>query len=162
MLLETGRVVAIDESAVWVETLRQNSCGKCAARSGCGHGMLNAALPGGSLGLVKAGIGPETASSLGLNDTVEIALPEQSFLRGAAMLYLLPILSTVVAAMLADRYWVDAQMLQSMADLRVGVGAVAGLLFGLSVLRLMSHSGENNSALLPQVTRKLHGEMGVP
>ena len=47
MLIETGRVVAVEanEEALWVETIRQSTCGSCAANKGCGHGLLNRANP---------------------------------------------------------------------------------------------------------------------
>ncbi|GIR82921.1 MAG: hypothetical protein CM15mP84_06690 [Cellvibrionales bacterium] len=35
-LTETGRVVAIESDAVWVEADRSSACGKCAARAGVG------------------------------------------------------------------------------------------------------------------------------
>ena len=41
MLVETGRVVAVEEDSLWVETIRQSTCGSCAAQKGCGHGLLN-------------------------------------------------------------------------------------------------------------------------
>jgi sigma-E factor negative regulatory protein RseC len=45
MLTEQARVVALDAETVWVETIRQSSCGSCSARAGCGHGMLNYGAP---------------------------------------------------------------------------------------------------------------------
>ena len=33
-LSETGRVVAVESDAVWVEEDRSSACGKCAARAG--------------------------------------------------------------------------------------------------------------------------------
>ena len=37
-LSETGRVVAVEPDAVWIEADRSAACGKCAARAGCGQG----------------------------------------------------------------------------------------------------------------------------
>ena len=47
MLLETGRVVAVDADSVWVETIRRTTCGSCAVQKGCGHGLLNQLGPEG-------------------------------------------------------------------------------------------------------------------
>ena len=52
MLLERGRVVAIEADAVWVETIRRSTCAGCSARSGCGHGVL--ARASGGRGLIRA------------------------------------------------------------------------------------------------------------
>ena len=41
MLTESGRVVAVNDSTVWVETIQQSTCGQCAARKGCGQSMLS-------------------------------------------------------------------------------------------------------------------------
>jgi len=40
MLRESGRVVAIESDAVWVETIRSSLCGSCAAKAGCGQDYL--------------------------------------------------------------------------------------------------------------------------
>ncbi|MFK7828394.1 MAG: SoxR reducing system RseC family protein [Congregibacter sp.] len=155
MLSETGRVVAIDEGGVWVETLRQSTCGKCVARSGCGHGMLNTALPGGSRGLIKARLPEESPLLVQLHDTVEISLPERSFLSGVAMLYFVPLLMTVLGAALADGYLVLVSMDQAMADLRVGVGAGLGLASGLLLLRVFTQRNANDQRFQPRVTARL-------
>jgi len=83
MLTETARVVALDSDAVWVETLRQTSCGSCAARSGCGHGMLNTARAGASRGFVKALLPSEEALALSLHETVVSATPARGFWKAA-------------------------------------------------------------------------------
>ena len=54
-IIESGRVVAIEESGVWVETIRSSACGSCAARSGCGHRTLAGMLTGDK-GLVRASV----------------------------------------------------------------------------------------------------------
>ena len=41
MLTETGRVVALEQDSLWVETIRQSTCGSCAVQKGCGHGLIN-------------------------------------------------------------------------------------------------------------------------
>ena len=46
-LSETGRVVAVEPDAVWIEADRSAACGKCAARAGCGQGALSALLQNG-------------------------------------------------------------------------------------------------------------------
>ena len=40
MLTETGRVVAVDDDGLWVETVRRSTCNACGVRQGCGHGLL--------------------------------------------------------------------------------------------------------------------------
>ena len=52
-IIESGRVVAVEETGVWVETIRSSACGSCAARSGCGHRTLAGVLTSDK-GLVRA------------------------------------------------------------------------------------------------------------
>lgn len=153
MLTERGRVVAIEADRVWVETLRQSSCGSCSARAGCGHGMLNSALPGASRGLVKARLG-HGLPPIALHDEVEISVPERGFLQAASLLYALPIAATVGAAMVADRFLVDAAAGQGMADLQVTIAAALGLGLGLLSVRLLTGASGDGAALEPLVTAK--------
>ncbi|WP_439107802.1 SoxR reducing system RseC family protein [Congregibacter sp.] len=152
MLIETARVVALDSDAVWVETLRQTSCGSCAARSGCGHGMINGVKAGVSQGLVKALLPADKSLVVSLHDSVEIAMPERGFLRAAWMLYAMPLLTMILAAVLADQYWSAASLAQAALDLRVTLSAAAGLATGLLMLRLLSARVSRDPDLQPRVT----------
>jgi sigma-E factor negative regulatory protein RseC len=152
MLTEVGRIVAIEDGAVWVETLRQTSCGSCSARAGCGHGMLNSALPGASQGLLKAALPTDRGLPLKLHDQVTVELPESGFVRAASLLYLLPLLSTVLLAVLADQLMTPASLSQAAADLRVSLAAVAGLILGLQVLRVLSRRSECRADMQPRVS----------
>jgi sigma-E factor negative regulatory protein RseC len=152
MLTEVGRVVAIEDGAVWVETLRQTSCGSCSARAGCGHGMLNSAVPGASQGLLKAVLPTGRDLPLKLHDQVTVELPEAGFLRAASLLYLLPLLSTVLFAVLADQLIAPAGLSQAGADLRVSLAAVAGLVLGLQALRLLGRRSERRADMQPRIS----------
>lgn len=155
MLTEVGKVVALERGAVWVETLRQSSCGSCAARAGCGHGMLNTAAPGSSRGLVKALVPEANNFALAVHDTVEISLPETRFLRAAFLLYLLPLATTVLAAIAANGAFAEASLSQSAIDLRVTLSAIAGLGIGLALVRLLSSRRSSDTYWHPTVTAKV-------
>lgn len=153
MLAETGRVVAVDDGAVWVETQRQSSCGSCAARSGCGHGLL--ASMGRGPSLVRALLTPGSPGNIALHDQVRISLPERSFLRGVAMLYLLPLLSTVIFAALSSAVLDGSGLSQAAIDLRVTLAAAAGLGAGLLWVRTQSRRHAGNPSIHPVVTERL-------
>ncbi|MFK8041281.1 SoxR reducing system RseC family protein [Congregibacter sp.] len=152
MLTETARVVAVDSDGVWVETLRQSSCSSCAARSGCGHGMINSAKAGVSKGLVKAALPSDGSFAVGLHDTVEISVPEQGFLRAVWMLYAMPLLTMLFAAGFADYFWAASELSQAAMDLRVTLSAVAGLGAGLLLLRFLSDRRSGDTDFQPRVT----------
>ncbi len=154
MLTETGRVVALDGEAVWVETLRGSACGRCAARSGCGHDLMNRLSAGGSRGIVRARRAAGFVMPLEVHDSVTLALPETSFLKAASVLYLFPLVLTVAGALSADFLLGDAGAGQGLADLLVVLGAASGLAAGLALASLLGRSVGANSAFEPTVTAK--------
>jgi sigma-E factor negative regulatory protein RseC len=156
-MTEIGRVVAVDSDAVWVETRRRGSCGSCTARGACGHGLLSA--EGGRPQLLRATLAPDGPRALNLNDTVCVSLPESRFLRGVGLLYLLPLATTVSAAVLASAYGGDTP---ATADLRAALAAAVGLAVGLVVLRWLSGRGAPQHALHPVVTARLESQPTPP
>ncbi|MFT6770511.1 MAG: sigma-E factor negative regulatory protein RseC, partial [Congregibacter sp.] len=121
-------------------------------RSGCGHGMINSARPGVSQGLIKALLPVDKTLTVSIHDTVQIALPERGFLRAAWMLYAMPLLMTVFAAVLADQLWTPSSLSQAALDLRVTLAAIAGLAAGLLLLRTMSRRMSHDAEFQPRVT----------
>ncbi len=129
MLIETGRVVAVETDAVWVETIRRSTCGGCAARQGCGHGLLNR-IGDGRSGYVRAlrsasGVGTECA----VDDQVRISIPEQVILRGSAVVYLLPLICMLAGAALT------ARALPQASEALAAVAAALGLGLGFALVR---------------------------
>lgn len=128
MLSESGRVVAVEADAVWVETIRSTLCGSCAARAGCGHGVL--ARAGQSKGLIRAHESDRVAAAdCAVNDEVDIELPESAVLRGSLWIYGAPLASAVFGAVVGDHY----------GEMSAVVGFSVGLIAGfLGVRRLLS------------------------
>ena len=105
-LEESGRVVALETDAVWIETDKSAACDSCSARSGCGHGSL-ASLLSSEKGLIRAGSSKKlTASECSLGDEVVIEIRGSTVLGGALLIYggplLLASLSTVLLAPWGD------------------------------------------------------------
>ena len=99
-IVETGRVVALEGAAVWVETIRSSACGSCAARSGCGHRTLAGILTSDK-GLVRARESDFLkAADCSVNDRVEISIPRSALSAGALLLYAVPMLSGIALALL--------------------------------------------------------------
>lgn len=124
MLSESGRVVAIEPDAVWVETIRSSTCGRCAARSGCGHGVLARATAAKGLIRVRESSALR-ASDCQIDDEVMIELPESAVLQGSALVYLLPLLLAIAGAVLGDRW----------GELPAVAGFCLGLLLGFTTIR---------------------------
>ena len=141
MLTETGRVVAVEADGVWVETIRQSTCGACAARKGCGHGLLNRYAEG-RRGYIRVLPGPTLApADCRIDDQVMISLPESVILRGSFTVYLLPLLSLLAAA--------AAGAAVTGSDAGALLGAAVGLAAGLGLVRLHAWRHRDNRALQP-------------
>jgi len=128
MLTETGRVVALEPAGLWVETIRQSTCGSCVARKGCGHGLLNRASDG-RRGYIRVLPGDQPIEKFKVNDTVLIGIPEEVVLRGSLVAYALPSLAMLAGAF-AGVTWLPAG-----GDLAAVPGAVVGLLTGFLLVR---------------------------
>jgi sigma-E factor negative regulatory protein RseC len=150
MLIETGRVVAVngDEEALWVETIRQSTCGSCAANKGCGHGLLNR-ISDGRTGYIRVLSGAVAARQCAIDDQVRISIPEQIILRGSMIVYMLPLLCMLAGAMGADVFWPVAGQFVAVA------GAVAGLALGFTLVRWHAWRHRQDSGLQPTVLEVL-------
>lgn len=97
MIEERGRVVAIEGSLAWVETQRFSSCGSCRSQKGCGTTALSQWL-GKSLSRVR--VVNNLAAQVG--DDVVLGLAETAFLRGALLLYGVPLAVFIAAAVVGE------------------------------------------------------------
>ena len=141
MLTESGRVVDVGPSGVWVETIRQSACSGCRSQSGCGQKLL-AEVGQGQRFEIKA------ANPLRLvlqpGDKVELGIEEASFLQASVMVYLLPLLGLIVAAVLADT-------LGATEPLVISAG-VSGLLLVFWVVRWRTARAQQ-CRFLPQILK---------
>lgn len=130
-IIESGRVVAIEESGVWVETIRSSACGSCAARSGCGHRTLAGMLTGDK-GLVRARNSERLQAGLcSIDDRVEISIRGSTLTKSALTLYGGPLaLGLAFAMSQADN-----------SDLFVAGAFFVGLAVGFICLRWMDARG---------------------
>ena len=150
MLVETGRVVAVEPGALWVETIRQSTCGSCAANKGCGHGLLNR-IADGRTGYIRVLAGPAGTGDCAIDDQVRISIPEQVILRGSLVVYVLPLLCMLVGAAGADILWPAGSELAAIG------GALAGLLLGFALVRWHAWRHRHDSALQPTLLEVLPG-----
>lgn len=101
MIKEIGVVVQREDEYIWVETAIKSTCSTCAAKSNCGTNSVAEAFAGKSvINKVKNTLGAE------VDDQVEIGIPEDSLVQGAFWVYILPILTALIACMLAE-YWLS-------------------------------------------------------
>jgi len=149
MLTETGRVVALEKDGLWVETIRKSTCGSCAVRKGCGHGLLNR-MADGQRGYIRVLPGDQSVHNIRINDQVLIGIPEEVILRGSFVAYVLPLLSMLLGAIVA------ANWLPGASDLSALLGAASGL--GLGFLLVRWHGSHHR--LDPAYQPVLQGAVG--
>lgn len=152
MLTETGRVVAVERDGIWVETIRQSTCGSCAARQGCGHRLLNR-LGDGKQGYIRVLPGRVSPAECEINDQVRIGIPGEVILRGSLVVYLLPLLTLLLGAGSAVALFPGQT---SGADDGVAVlGATFGLALGIALVRWHAWRHRHDRRLQPTLLERL-------
>ncbi len=115
MIEESGLVVALEDGAVWVQTLRKSTCSSCSANVGCGQGLLDKLAINSRRGNVRA----LTDLQLAVGDQVVIGVREDLLLRSAVQVYLLPLLALLAGGFIGQR---------------LGLGEPLSILLGLAAL----------------------------
>lgn len=131
MAEESGRVVAVDEDVVWVETLRKAGCGRCDEPGGCGN-------PGGDgvlLQRLRDRVGHvralnRTGVTLSVGDVVRVGVPADAILGAAWRLYVLPLLMMLAGALIGN--------VLAPGDVGALAGAAGGLAAAFAGLRLLA------------------------
>jgi sigma-E factor negative regulatory protein RseC len=120
MIEQKATVISRDGNIVWVEAERQSTCGQCAARNGCGTGLLAK-----HVGQRFSRIAVNTDLALRVGQPVMVSIPEQALLSGAVMMYLLPLIALFASAMLT-RMVGGGELLQIVSGL---IGLCAGFIW---------------------------------
>ena len=120
MLYQRATVVEITENTLSLETERQSSCGQCHLKKGCGTGLLNE-----HVGKRFSQITVEKTVDVKPGQQVSLSIPEQNLLRGAAFMYLLPLLMLFLFAISARSFNFNA-----VTEIFLGLlGLISGFLF---------------------------------
>ncbi len=144
MLTENGRVVAVEPGCLWVETIRESTCGSCEAARGCGHGLMNQ-MGSGSRNFLKVSSEAFPEGRFQVDDEVCIAIPEHVVLGGSFMVYIVPLLCTLVVAA------IFAGLVPAASDLDTALGAMVGFLLGVGMVKLHAWSSRNDERLHPRL-----------
>jgi sigma-E factor negative regulatory protein RseC len=132
-------VTAIQDEAVWVETIQQSACQSCSAQKGCGQRLI--AKVTGKTASIRVLPGECDLKTLSVNEQVVIGIPESVVVNGTLLTYILPLLTMVTGVILAASF--------STSDSVTALGALFGLVFGGGLVRLYSHLNRDNRAVQP-------------
>lgn len=152
MITERGRVVAVANDSLWVETVRSSTCSGCSARKGCGHGLLSG-IGEGRRNYLRVLPGELPLADVAVDDQVEIAIPENVLLIGAAIVYLLPLLAMLAGTLVGSSL--------SHGDGAAIAGAVLGLVSGLGLVRLHSLVRRNDPHSQPRLVAVVHNSTAL-
>ena len=94
MVTEQAVVVAVEGGRAWVEAQRLASCGGCESSASCGTSAFSKVVGNRSFRV-------EADNALGakIGDRVTLTVSDRGLMRGAALLYLLPLLVLMFAAL---------------------------------------------------------------
>ena len=145
MILETGRIVAIEAQRLQVETIQRSACGSCHAQKGCGHSML--AKSGSSASFLWVLLEGRDAKTYCVGDEVNIGIPEDVIAAGSLFIYMVPLTTMIAATLIAHQ--------KSLSEGFTAVVALAGLLIGAAIVRLRSHRTRFDSRLQPVLVDEL-------
>jgi sigma-E factor negative regulatory protein RseC len=137
MMLQRGKVVAIEKGWAWIETFQASACQSCALKSGCGQRMMANVLGERRRQLKVSLHGLDFSVQSG--NVVELQLPEHTLLAAVAWMYGLPLLLLMGGALAGFKFG-------SGADSYAVLGGVSGLLVAVMILRWHAsrHGGGSN------------------
>ena len=144
MIEERAVVAEAGIGYAWVEIQRQSACGTCQASSGCGSAALAKVW-----GVRSVRTRVRSAGSLRPGDEVIIGLTDGVLLRGALLVYLLPLMLLLAGALLGETVLVDAG-----EELVILFGAL-GLGLGLLIVRIVSQRFQTDARFQPVVLRRV-------
>lgn len=141
MIEEPGVVVAVDADGIWVATQRKTTCGSCAAKAACGQGILNSLSADKQPQIIKI----QSNLHLREGDHVTLGISEQSLVRSAFLVYMLPLAAMFIAALGMDA-------LNASESWVIFAGAL-GFLGGALWVRLFSSRYIDAAAMQPIIVR---------
>ena len=121
MMTEEGRVLAIEEDGLWVETQKQSVCNQCSAQKGCGQALLAKSVMT-NMSCVKARFSSPSKRIWQVGDAVQIGIEESALMKAAFVSYVLPLITMLLGVLLAS--------LVSDGDVLAAIGATFGLCVG--------------------------------
>jgi sigma-E factor negative regulatory protein RseC len=141
MLKERARIVAIDNGAVWVETIQVSTCGSCSAKKGCGQSLL--ASLGAKPNYLRVLLPVDDANGYQLNQSITIGLPENIVVNTSLLLYLLPLCLMLIFSAFAHNYYTSELFTIAMA--------VVGLFLGGMTIRFYSYKYQHDPRFQPVI-----------
>ncbi|MBE1276890.1 SoxR reducing system RseC family protein [Enterovibrio baiacu] len=146
MMTALAEVTGSGDGYLTVRCQQKTSCGSCASKSSCGTGVVSNALPGKVLDIRVPSPEPVPAGTL-----VEIGLEEQTVLKSAMLVYVLPLMFAIGGAFVG-------QFLSDLLESGEGIIILSSLLaggLGIGLARRFSRKLEQDTESTPSLIRVL-------
>lgn len=139
MIIESGRIVSVESDGIWVETIQKTACNSCRAEKGCGQRLIN--KWDGHTSYIWVLLEGRNPAQYRNGDEIKIGVPEDVIAKGAILVYLLPLL-TLLLATLAAHISMENELLTTLSGF-------AGLAAGGLMVRWHSWRNRCNPRLQP-------------
>ncbi|MCK5896245.1 MAG: SoxR reducing system RseC family protein [Cocleimonas sp.] len=128
MIEEIGRVERVEAGYIWVSPMSSGgACGSCKSSNSCSTSLVATLFKGKATKTVRVG----NTINAKMNDTVVLGLHPQGLLLGSAIIYLLPIVSLFVFAVLGQQFWGETTSI---------VMGFLGIMIGLLISKKIAQS----------------------
>lgn len=129
MIEQVAHVHAIDQTTVWLDTIRLSTCNSCSMKSGCGQRLMNQAT---DCKRSRIELPIPQNMSLKVGDDVVLGIPQNAFIKASLLTFAMPLVTMLITALLAQ-WW-------SLSEPVTVVFALIGLGLGLLLLRWYSQT----------------------
>ena len=129
MIEHVAHVHAIDQTTVWLDTIRLSTCNSCSMKSGCGQRLMNQATDC-KRSRIELPLPQDMALKVG--DEVVLGIPQKAFIKASLLTFAMPLMIMLAFASLAQ--W------GALSEPAAVVAALLGLGLGLLLLRWYSQS----------------------
>ena len=129
MIEQVAHVQAIDQTSVWLDTLRLSTCNACSMKSGCGQRLMNQAT---DCKRSRIELPIPQHMTLNVGDEVVLGIPQKAFIKASVLTFAMPLVWMLACALLAQ--WL------TLSEPATVVAALLGLGLGLLFLRWYSQS----------------------
>lgn len=143
MIEELGRVLSVEQGAVWVETIRRSACNSCQARAGCGQSLLQRLGGGARQGFIRV----LDDRSCQVGDEIIIGVPENAVVRGSSLIYMVPLLALFVSALLAQA--------AGLGEPLIILAGISGLALGFVAIRWHTGRLSSDPGFTPRVISRV-------
>lgn len=125
MILETGKIISVEQNGVWVETIQRSVCGSCKAEKGCGQSLMakwgaNASY----IWVLLEGRNPEDYS---IGDQIQIGIAEDVVVKASLLAYIMPLVLILLMTIVTHYFFNNEAV--------TAFGALLGLVIAGVLLR---------------------------